>query len=153
MGLFGKRKKSTTTISPRPRVSEVMKVAGTSHHQNEIQNLGYDNDDYDLSKKELMEDYEDEKVYRLQFDVIAKLVPEPDNKHDHNAIRVEADDVLIGYVPKNKTQRVRELLADKAFHHISLDIFGGPYKLAEDGIIEKDTDPYDAELVFYSIQQ
>ena len=114
------------------RKTERMKVHGTSYREKEIRGLGYHNDDYDLSVKELRDDFEGEKVFELYFDSTAKLVPEPENEFDKNAIRVEADDVPIGYVPKSKTKRVRELLASPGFRSVSVEIEGGRYKIARE---------------------
>ena len=128
---------------------ERIKVSGTSYRQEEIENIGEHNDDYDLTAKELLEDFEDEKVFALSFDNKVELIPEPENEHDKNAIMVEADGVLIGYVPKSKTKRVRELLSSPGFRSISLDIEGGRYKRARKGEpLEKGESAFWAELVF-----
>ena len=39
------------------------------------------------------------------------LIPEPDNPHDPNAIRVYMNGKHIGYVPKEKTAKVRKFLS------------------------------------------
>lgn len=47
------------------------------------------------------------KEYVGEF--MGRLVPEPDNENDQNAIRVEhTDGHLIGYVPKMMTQEIRD---------------------------------------------
>jgi len=131
------------------RKTERMKVAGTSFRQKEIEGLGEHNDDYDLSAKELREDFEDERVFALNFGSEVKLVPEPENEADKNAIRVEVDGVKIGYVPKSKTKRVRELLASPGFKAVFVDIEGGRYKIArEDEPVEKGEAIFRAELEF-----
>jgi hypothetical protein len=39
---------------------------------------------------------------------VGRLVPEPDNPHDPNAIRIESPDgARLGYVPKDRTNEVR----------------------------------------------
>jgi hypothetical protein len=43
-----------------------------------------------------------------------KLVPEPENEHDHFAIRIEYDGRHIGYVPRNQNRTVFGLLAQGA---------------------------------------
>ena len=129
--------------------TERIRVAGTSYRQKEIEELGEDNPVYSLSVGELREDYEDERVFALFFDDKVDLVPEPENEHDKNAIRVEADGVLIGYVPKSKTKRVRELLASPGFRSVSLEIWGGKYKRAREGEpLEKGETDFRAELEF-----
>lgn len=129
--------------------TERIKVAGTSYYQNAIKKIGEKNDDYSLSKKELREDFEGERVFALSFDPDLRLVPEPENENDKNAIRVEADGVKIGYVPKSKTKRVREIIESPGFRYSSVEIEGGKYKIVdEDGNIERDEIDFWAELVF-----
>ena len=36
----------------------------------------------------------------VRFDTTAALVPEPSNPHDANAVRVEIDGRLVGYLPR-----------------------------------------------------
>ncbi|MGE3874091.1 MAG: HIRAN domain-containing protein [Parvibaculaceae bacterium] len=40
----------------------------------------------------------------------ARLWPEPHNPHDRNAIRVEIDDRVVGYIPRNQTAAFHEIL-------------------------------------------
>ena len=52
----------------------------------------------------------DLSAYTGEF--MGRLIDEPDNEYDPNAIRVEHQDgMLIGYVPKDMTQKVREFKA------------------------------------------
>ena len=129
------------------RKTERMKVHGTSYQQKEIEGLGERNYEYDLSVKELREDYEGERVFELYFDCKAALIPEPENEFDKNAIRVEADGVKIGYVPKSKTKRARELLASPGFKAVLVNIEGGRYKIArEDEPLDKGELVYQAYI-------
>lgn len=59
-----------------------MNVAGESHYQEAL--------------RELVEDAEGE----VRHPVDAALVPEPENPHDPNAIRVEIEGRLVGYLPR-----------------------------------------------------
>ena len=127
--------------------TERIKVAGTSFYQAEIKSLGEHNDDFDLSKRELCESFDGERVFELEFDPVVKLVPEPDNEHDKNAIRVEADEVLIGYVPKGKTKAVRELLESGRVRRIEVEITGGKYKKADDGDLDRGEWDFSAALI------
>lgn len=127
---------------------ERIKVAGTSFRQENIKALGEHNDDFDLTKRELRESFEGEKVFELEFDPVVKLVPEPENEHDKNAIRVEADGTLIGYVPKGKTKLVRELLESGRVHFVDVEITGGKYKRVDsDGDLDRGEYDFSAALV------
>lgn len=107
------------------------KVKGISHYYDEFfKKFAQENEDFKLTNKELKEDFQDgDKVYKYEYTFSeVKLVPEPDNKYDPNAVRVEVDGCLIGYIDKVKTGRVKELLADPNFRRVELEIGGGDYK-------------------------
>lgn len=87
-----------------------------------------ENEDYSLTKRELIEDHLDERVYQYDFFVKAALVPEPDNEEDPNAIIVQADGLCIGYVPKGSTAHVRKLMGSGRIKSMDLSIGGGKYK-------------------------
>lgn len=112
---------------------ERMKVAGTSFRQEEIRSIGEKNEDCSLTKRELLEDFEGEKVYALDWDPDVRLVPEPENEHDKNALAVIADGVRIGYVPKKEAVRVRELMDSGRITFVDAEIRGGKYKRAYEG--------------------
>lgn len=137
-------------IKPRPvkRVyyKESLRVAGAYYHQAEIESIGQSNDDYKLTKKQLLADFEGERVYELYFNPIVKFVPEADNEHDSSAIRIEADGALIGYVPHDKTQYIRELMDAGRIKSLDVEIEGGKYKLAEDDELESGEDDYSVDL-------
>ena len=65
------------------------KVAGLSHH---------------------WENFRD--VIDPEGDLNVELVPEPDNPHDPNAIKVIMNGQHIGYVPKEKTADIKKILPD-----------------------------------------
>ena len=79
---------------------EKFNIAGTSFRQDEIFSLAKENDEYEMTKKQLIDEgYEDERVYMYYFNPKGtELVPEPDNEHDPNAIKVITQGVHIGYV-------------------------------------------------------
>lgn len=46
----------------------------------------------------------------VEEDVTARLVPEPSNPHDRNAVRVEVGGHLVGYIPRAQAARYQPLL-------------------------------------------
>ncbi len=42
-----------------------------------------------------------------------QLIPEPENKHDENAIKVLIDDVHLGYVPRTQTEEIHKEIKDE----------------------------------------
>lgn len=144
------------SVPPTPEPDTVsyrkytFKVAGISRRQKDIaDNLLPENSEYELSKKELVEiGSVDERIYK--YDPIAydaELVPEPTNPRDPNAIKVLVDNVHIGYVPADKTSKVKSLLEQKQIHAVSSAFYGGPYK-----IIHEDYD-YDRGKDVYTIEK
>jgi hypothetical protein len=106
------------------------KVAGISFYEKDIINtLAVENDDYDMTKKEIADAYmTDENIYKYVINVDdVQLEPEPDNPHDPNAIKVVADGVLIGYVPARSTKRVGQILTKSP--EIICNVYGGPSKI------------------------
>lgn len=90
-------------------------IAGLYYHKEDVLDLMDLNDE-----KPDPEDGEFE-LYK-EYDGPCQLVPEPTNPHDPNAIRVEVDDVLVGYIRKEDTEKVRPLLGNTTYASIS----GGP---------------------------
>lgn len=134
----------STQPAKQPYTTERFKIAGVSYRQKEIESIGEPNPDYDLSKSELLEQYSDgDKIYRLDFFPKIELVKEPTNKYDNNAIRIMANGVHIGYVPRDKTKRINELIDANKIIFIGADIEGGKYKMIDGNSIEKD------EFIYY----
>ncbi len=133
--------------APDPNLKKYkFNVAGISYRQAEmVEELGVYNDDYDMSKKQLLDEgLEDEKIEKYNFYILkVELVDDPENAYDPNAIKVVADGVHIGFVPKEKTRRVREILAFHPDAKLSCDVCGGDYKILE----EDDDGNYSVEKV------
>lgn len=126
-------KKATTT--------ERIHVRGLDHYTDNIKAVARENPNYDLTKRELIEECPDEKVWQYYFNVKGNLVPEPDNPNDPNAIMVQADGRCIGYVPKGSTSHIRKLMESGRIKSMDLDIGGGKYK----EVYENDDDKYEMD--------
>ena len=110
------------------------RVTGTSFRAAAIKYLMSENDVYDLSKKELIEEgYTDERVYELEpYHGTATLEPEPDNPHDSKAIKVMADGVHIGYIKAGSCAHIHNLLREGRIKKAEIEIKGGAYKCVEE---------------------
>ena len=133
--------------------TETHRLAGTSFHETEIQDLMEENFDYNLTATDLIDmGMEDERVYKYEETYCtASLEPEPDNQYDPNAVKVYADGVHIGYIKKGSAAHVKKLMEDDRIARMSITITGGPYKTAylnEDDRprIEKDDQNFSAKL-------
>lgn len=125
------------------------KVAGISRRQKNIASkLLLENSDFLLSKSELVEiGAIDERIYKYSpIELDAELVPEPDNPRDPNAIKVLVDGVQIGFVPADKTGKVKSILEKEQIHAITSAFYGGPYKIIhEDFDIDREREVYTIE--------
>ena len=143
------QKEKTVCAQDKPALQESQikafdnfRVAGTSYHEHEIEELGYENPDYEMSKSEIVEcGLEDERIYKLNFaPTTVELVPEPENPHDPKAIMVLVDGSHVGYIKKGSTSRVRNLLS--AGGKVSAEISGGKYK---EVYLDEEQDKYQTE--------
>lgn len=130
-------KANPVVAEPVQAASNIVKysfnVAGVSYHAKELEELLIENDEYDLGKMELVESgLVDERVYKY-LDGIKNisLEPDPGNEYDPNAIKVVADGVLIGFVPAERTKRIRNIVEARRYA-LSWDILGGPYKIVRE---------------------
>lgn len=139
------------TVTPAPQASaneETHKVTGISYRTDAVLSLGYENEDYKLSKKQLIEEGLTEKnIYKYDFgEYNGELVPEPDNPYDPNAIKVLAGGVHIGYIKKGSCAHIKNLMKDDKIAGIKVFIGGGPYKnVYSDDILSDDPEDYEME--------
>lgn len=139
--------------------SENFKVAGLNYAEEALKNIAIENDDYDLSKRELYELASDGldcpmKVFKYEYNVRScELKAEPDNEFDKNAIAVIADGEKIGYIKKGSTSRVRNLLKSEAFQNVTLEIYGGDYKYLSMNGEDMDDLDYDCPYKDFSVEK
>lgn len=107
------------------------KVAGTSYHLDAIMALAQENPDYDLTKREIIDDgLTDERIYQYTFaDGPVELVDDPDNEYDPNAIKVLVAGQNIGYIKRGSTGRIHNLQRAGRVLGVTAEIYGGKYKV------------------------
>lgn len=125
-----------------------VRVAGFDFYQDELKELLYDeNYEYTLSPKDFKEEVFQRTYQYLTEYYPAKIVPEPENEHDPNALAVFVEGVRIGYIPRKDQNKVNAFDTDT----IEAEIYGGKYKeLDEDDKIITGETPYKALLHFKS---
>lgn len=119
-------------------------VAGVSYRQKDICDLCWENDEWSMSKRELIDMcMVDERIYQYGSDFgRVSLVPDPENEYDENAIKVMRRDILFGYVPKDETASVRRFISEE--YTAIASAYGGPYKIITE---DKDDGSYSIEKV------
>lgn len=139
--------KVTHTPHAEERTTERHKVAGISYREEDVQSLGVENSEYNLTKKQLIEEgLTDERVYKTDFYVVrCCLIPEPENPEDPKAIKVVADDVHIGYIKKGSCARLHKLLREDRIKSVSCEIRSGPYKIIRTDYNEDGDEVYEME--------
>lgn len=115
---------------PLPLKSESHKVAGVTHYLSAFYALREENDDYKMSKREIIENgMTDERIWQYDFpSVKAELFPEPDNPKDPNAIKVVVDGHHIGYIKSGSCAHVHNLIKSGRIEKIYVEMGGGLYK-------------------------
>lgn len=136
--IFTKRKPITETTIEQPKEPEQKaeisaknyKVAGVTHYQDNILSLAIENPDYYLNKKEIINSgLENTKIYQYDFcPNQTELIPEPDNPHDPNAIKVIVDKKHVGYVKAGSCKHILKLIKEEKIERIDCEIYGGKYK-------------------------
>lgn len=70
------------------------------------------------------------RIYEyLYLDTKAKLVPEPTNKYDKNAVKVCVDGKTVGYIKREETGVIRDILKKTQIEYIRAFVSGGKYKI------------------------
>lgn len=129
--LFGKIKENSKITFPEFLETQSWKW------RNEIISVSTKIKDFDLPDDELAAKYDGKRIYqyRLKYKAVAAVIPEPGNKSDKNALRVEVNGKMIGYIAKEDQPIARAVLKDKnkVFRPYLL---GGNYKYVKDGYVE-----------------
>ena len=134
MGIFSRILKNVVAAAAPESVKDDKKVirhriTGTSYHQDAIQAMGKKNPDFALTKRDLFKRGLEEPVYEYTFKPKkAELVPEPENHHDPNAIKVLVDGVHVGYIKAGSCAHIHKLLREDRIVKIVPTIYGGKSK-------------------------
>ena len=145
-----KKKAATPPPAPaekKPFTEKTYKIAA-SHYVNNILRMAEDNPDFDLTKKELIEeDRIDERIWQYYFPATkTELIPEPDNPVDKNAIKVIVDGYHVGYIKAGSCAHLLKVIRENRVRGIDCSIGGGRYKmLCEEYDEDKDKEIYTVE--------
>ena len=113
-------------------------VAGIDYHMNEIGSFAEEIKKFRMPREKLSQmGYIGRKIYRLYYKVQSvRLVPEPTNPHDPNAIKVLINNLHIGYVPRNDTKLVSQIMGSGPVE-LSAVITGGEYRMITSDISDQ----------------
>ena len=148
MGLFDFLKKKDDKISDSKDVSKEIKneqktyeckqgfsVVWASNYQDNFKKVLTRNKNYDIATRRIKEDVYEYYLFSTYDDV--ELIEEPTNPYDPKAIKVVYKGLLLGYIKKGSTSRVRNIM--KNDYIIKINFYGGNVKgwLADRYIEEK----------------
>ena len=118
-------------ISKEPQDVTTLKtfrVSGVSYHTKDVMKLARASQEWKMSDKEIAEKFPGQKIYKYTFiNTPVRLVPEPKNTHDKNAVMVMIKNCHVGYVPKEQALEVKKILIQNI--KVSAEISGGEYKV------------------------
>lgn len=153
VALCKRQAKPSKAASPSANSAETHKVAGASYRQEAFLKLAIPNANYSKTKRELQQaGLTDKWVYEYGFSPAqVQLVPEPENPHDRNAIKVVVDGEHLGYIKAGSCAHVHKLLREGRIQRITCKIGGGRSKMLcqdEEGrfYFEQDDIPFYARL-------
>ena len=110
-----------------------------------MHDLAAPNKEFNITAKEFKKKYKSgDRIYEYTFNTSnPRIIPEPDNPYDPNALRVMVGNTKIGYIKKGSCSRVKNTLNNPNYSHCSIRITGGRYKgydLTDDGDLRFVTD-------------
>lgn len=134
MGLLNKLFSKKEVQTPEPPKKETSKVVikeqrhileNIEEHMEDIMVLVEKNDDFKLSKKELMEDgREDEKIYEYEMWEEVQL-----NQTKDGNIEVTIQGQPIGRIKKGSKPKFNKLIQNRTIRSIHAEVSGGNYKI------------------------
>ena len=120
---------------PHPELRSMIglefRATGMSYRERDIRKVAEPNPEYRRTDRKLIEEcFDGQRIFKYDFSDAedVKLIPEPKNQYDPNAIAVYVDGCHVGYVKKTECSKVRKLIESPDFAEITLDMGGGPYK-------------------------
>lgn len=126
----------TATTPSRKLHEEVFFAAGTHYCTENINKLACANPDWKSRSNSLI----GKPVYKYNFiHKPVKLIPEPQNPSDPNAVMVVIAGEKVGYISRDENLRVLSILQRGEIKYISSFISGGDYKvISKNGDVFRD---------------
>lgn len=113
---------------------EFFYVSGCEYYKDNIYKLAVKNAEWSSTNATIKKHEKcDTEVYRYKFvNKPVKLVPEPSNQYDENAIMVMVAGELVGYISRNDNLHVLDILNNHNVKYISSFIGGGDFKVVRE---------------------
>lgn len=110
---------------------DVFYATGTTYYPDSFKKILKSNKEYKSFPGTIVKNgHAGKRIYEyLYLDTKAKLVPEPTNKHDKNAVKVCIDGKTVGYIKREETLAVKDILKKTQIEYIRAFVSGGKYKI------------------------
>ena len=120
-----------SAAQPTERTAYAFKAVGESHYKEHLKYVCRRSELADLSDDELRaEGLYDTRIYDYEFaDYPVELVPEPENPHDPNAIRVMISGLQVAHIARDQTDAVRCLMSSGKVLGIRATVEHGDYRV------------------------
>ncbi len=115
-------------------VEEEYCVVGVSYYLQNLKELSSSNPDWRKNAKSLIASGKvGKRIFRYSYIYKpVKLIPEPKNSHDKNAIMVQIAGEKVGYISTDDNVHVKNVLSTGRIKFISAYITGGEYKIVDE---------------------
>lgn len=127
---------------------KIYQISEVEHYLDDLLSLMTSNYLYDYKKQELIDTCNvDRPIYKQTVEGCdLELVPDPDNQHDSNAIKVMMGNKKVGYIAAKDCPHLLDVIDKDLAINIHCEISGGKYKMVnEDYDFEKDKSHYTME--------
>ncbi len=136
-----RKKKTPAATQERILTTEDFHAVGVSYYESNIRKLATANPDWKLTATQILKAGKSEKrIFQHNYiNKPVKLIPEPENPNDENAVVIYIAGELVGYISRGDNLHVLDILKHREVISISGFIGGGKFKVvSEDGEIVKD---------------
>lgn len=118
----------------RELITENFQATGVNYYTENIGKLACRNDDWKLNTSQIISHgKQGKRIFRYNYiNKPVKLVPEPNNEHDKNAVAVIIAGELVGYISRSENLHVLDVLNNREVKYISAFIGGGQYKIVDE---------------------
>jgi len=126
-------------------MEETFHATGVSYYESNIQKLANTNPEWTTPATQIIRSGKaGKRIYKNHYiNKPVKLIPEPENPHDKNAIAIIIAGELVGYISREDNLHVKDILDNREIKSISGFIGGGEYK-----IVGEDSDVIRGEYGF-----
>ena len=123
-------------------------VAGVNYRMDNVMKLATPMKKWNMTNEQIWQKYGNKRIYRYFFtNEPLQFVPEPNNPHDSNAIKIMINNLHVGYVPQEYCNMVKNMFSGgRCFAKAQFS--GGEFKvITGNGEVYKDTESITIKII------